>query len=213
VLSMVLLLLIAYPLAYLISFKAGKWEIPFLLALAVSDELNPLIRIYAWRTVLGRNGLINTVLEGIGVISEPLDWLIFTKFAVVIVLTASWLPYAVIPLYAAMKTIDRRVLEAARDLGSGWWTTFRRIVLPLTAAGFLATVVIVFIPIISDFAAPALVGGTSGRMMASVIEELFLGRGQWGVGSALTFVLLGASGIVVWASYKIANVGKIGVSG
>lgn len=212
VLSMVLLLLIAYPLAYLIAFKVEKWEVPLLLALALSDELNPLIRIYAWRTVLGRNGLINAVLEAVGVIAKPLDWLIFTKFAVVIVLTASWLPYAVIPLYAAMKTIDRSVLEASRDLGSGWWTTFRKIVFPLTAAGFLATIVIVFIPIISDFAAPALVGGTSGRMMASVIEDLFLGRGQWGVGSALTFVLLTTSGLVVWVSYKIANVGNVGTN-
>ncbi len=208
-LSMVLLLVIAYPLAYLLAFKVGRWEVPLLLALALSDELNPLIRIYAWRTVLGRNGLVNTILIQLHLIDQPLDWLIFTKFAVVIVLAASWLPYAVIPLYAAMKTIDRRVLEAARDLGAGWWTTFRSIVFPLTAAGFLATVVIVFIPIISDFAAPALVGGTSGRMLASVTEDLFLGRGEWGIGSALTFVLLAASGLVVWISYKLTDISRL----
>ncbi len=209
VLSMVLLLVIAYPLAYLLAFKVGRWEVPLLLALALSDELNPLIRIYAWRTVLGRNGLVNTVLTQLRLIDQPLDWLIFTKFAVVVVLTASWLPYAVIPLYAAMKTIDRRVLEAARDLGAGWWTTFRSVVFPLTAAGFLATIVIVFIPIISDFAAPALVGGTSGRMLASVTEDLFLGRGEWGIGSALTFVLLAASGLVVWFSYKLTDLSRL----
>ncbi|HHC09385.1 MAG TPA: ABC transporter permease [Actinobacteria bacterium] len=213
VVSMVLLLAIAYPLAYLIAFRVGaRWEVPLLLALALSDELNPLIRIYAWRTVLGRNGLVNTALEALGVIDAPLDWLIFTKFSVVVVLTASWLPYAVIPLYAAMKTIDPRVLEAARDLGAGWWVTFRKVVFPLTAAGFLATIVIVFIPLISDFAAPALVGGTSGRMLASVIEDLFLGRGQWGVGSALTFVLLAASGVVVWLSYRIADMNSLDTS-
>ncbi len=211
--AMILLLAIAYPLAYLIAFRVGaRWEIPLLLALALSDELNPLIRIYAWRTVLGRNGLINTVLEALGIIQAPLDWLIFTKFSVIVVLTASWLPYAVIPLYAAMKTIDGRVLEAARDLGAGWWVTFRKVVFPLTAAGFLATIVIVFIPLISDFAAPALVGGKSGRMLASVIEDLFLGRGQWGVGSALTFVLLAASGAVVWLSYKIADMNSLDTS-
>ncbi len=212
VISMAVLLAIAYPLAYLIAFKVGRWEVPLLLALALSDELNPLIRIYAWRTILGRNGVVNTILQQLNLIDEPLDWLIFTKFSVVVVLTASWLPYAVIPLYAAMKTIDRRVLEAARDLGAGWWTTFQKVVFPLTAAGFLATIVIVFIPIISDFAAPALVGGKSGRMLASVIEDLFLGRGQWGIGSALTFVLLAASGFVVWLSYKITDISKLDTS-
>jgi len=131
---------------------------------------------------------------------------------VVIVLTASWLPYGLIPLYAAMKAINRSVPEATRDLRSGWWTTFRKIVFPLTPAGFLATIVIVFIPIVSDFAAPALVGGTSGRMMASVIEDLFLGRGRWGVGFALTFVLLATSGLAVWVLYKIANVGNVGTN-
>ncbi len=210
--SMVILLVLAYPLAYFIAMKVGRWEVPLLLALALSDELNPLIRIFGWRTILARNGLVNTVLQGIGITHAPLDWLLFTRFSVVLVLTASWMPYAVIPLYAAMKTIDPRVLEASSDLGAGWFTTFRYVIFPLTATGFVATMVIVFIPIVSDFATPGLVGGTSGRMLASVIEDLFTRRGEWGVGSALTFLLLVVSGLVVYLSYRIARVRNLDTS-
>jgi spermidine/putrescine transport system permease protein len=207
--AMLVLLLIAYPLAYVIAFKSGKWEIPLLLMLVLSDELNPLIRIFAWKTVLGRKGVINTVLEWLNVIDEPIEWLLFTKFTVVVVLSVSWLPYTVLPIYAAMKTIDKELLEAAQDLGAGWWTIFRRILLPLTAAGFMATVIIVFIPILSDYAAPVLVGGTEGIMISAIIGEEFLARGQWGIGSALTFVLLAVSSVIVWLSYKLTNVKRL----
>ena len=178
--AMIVLLLVAYPLAYVIAFRSGKWEIPLLLMLVLSDELNPLVRIFAWKTVLGRQGVVNTFLEWLGVISEPLEWLLFTKFTVIVVLSVSWLPYTVIPIYAAMKTIDPELIEASQDLGAGWWTMFRKILLPLTAAGFMATVIIVFIPILSDYAAPVLVGGTEGIMISTIIGEEFLGRGQWG---------------------------------
>lgn len=211
--AMAVLLLIAYPVAYVIAFKAGKWEIPFLLMLVLSDELNPLIRIFAWKTILGRQGIVNEALLWVGAIDQPLEWLLFTKFTVVVVLAASWLPYTVIPIYAAMKTIDKSLLEAAQDLGAGWWTTFRKLLLPLTAAGFLASIILVFIPILSDYAAPTLVGGTEGVMIATIIGDEFLERGQWGVGSALTFVLLAVSGLMVWISYKLANVKRVQVAG
>lgn len=211
--AMVVLLLIAYPVAYVIAFKSGKWEIPFLLMLVLSDELNPLIRIFAWKTILGRQGLVNNLLEALGIINEPLDWLLFTKFTVVVVLAAGWLPYTVIPIYAAMKTIDRSLIEAAQDLGSGWWTTFRTVLLPLTAAGFMASIILVFIPILSDYAAPTLVGGTEGTMIATIIGDEFLERGEWGKGSALTFVLLAISGLLVWLSYKLANVRRVQAAG
>lgn len=210
--AMIALLVIAYPVAYVIAFKAGKWEIPFLLMLVLSDELNPLIRIFAWKTILGRQGLVNGALEWLGLVDQPVEWLMFTKFTVIVVLAASWLPYTVIPIYAAMKTIDGSLIEAAHDLGAGWWTTFRKLLLPLTAAGFLASIILVFIPILSDYAAPALVGGTEGVMIATIIGDEFLERGQWGVGSALTFVLLAVSGLMVWLSYKLANVKRVQVT-
>ena len=131
----------------------------------------------------------------------------------IVVLATGFLPYAVLPIYAAMKTIPRSLLEASRDLGSNWFATFRKIVVPLTAPGFLAVMVIVYLPILSAFAAPALVGGTDGFMLSSLIEEEFLNRGEWGIGSALSLVLLVASGVIVFASYKIANVKRLGTGG
>ena len=211
--AIIVIMAIAYPLAYMIAFRSGNWEIPFLLALVLADGLNPLIKIHAWRPVLGRNGIINSVLERAGLIDQPIEWLIFTKFSVIVVLATGFLPYAVLPIYAAMKTIPRSLLEASRDLGSNWFATFRKIVVPLTAPGFLAVMVIVYLPILSAFAAPALVGGTDGFMLSSLIEEEFLNRGEWGIGSALSLVLLVASGVIVFASYKIANVKRLGTGG
>ena len=209
VIAMLVIFLISYPLAYFIAFRARGWEIPLLLILALSDELNPLIRIFAWKVVLGREGVINTFLTWTGIVDEPLEWLIFTKFSVIVVLSAGWIAYAVLPIYGAMKTIDVAVLEGAQDLGAGWFTTWRKVLLPLTATGFLATIIIVFVPILSDFAAPALVGGTEGVMLSTVIEEEYLTRGDWGVGSALTFALLLASAGIVWLSYRISNVKRL----
>lgn len=209
VVAMTVIFLIAYPLAYFIAFRAGRWEIPLLLILALSDELNPLVRIFAWKTVLGRQGVVNSILQWLGIIDEPLEWLLFTKFTVIVVLSAGWIAYAVLPIYAAMKTVEPDALEAAHDLGAGWFTTWRKVLLPLTATGFLATIIIVFVPIMTDFAAPALVGGSEGVMLSTVIEEEFITRGDWGVGSALTFAMLVASAGVVWLSYKIAHVRRL----
>lgn len=205
------IIVIAYPLAYLIAFKSGNWEVPFLLALVLADGLNPLIKIHSWRPVLGREGLINTVLEATGIIDQPLDWLILSRFAVIVVLVTGFLPYAVIPVYAAMKTIPKDLLEASRDLGSNTLVTFLKVVVPLTGAGFLTVMIIVFLPILSAFAAPALVGGTDGFMLSSLIEDEFLNRGEWGIGAALSIVLLAASGVFVWLSYKLANLKRIEV--
>ncbi len=209
VVAMTVVFSIAYPLAYFIAFRARGWEIPLLLILALSDELNPIVRIFAWKVVLGREGVINTFLGWLGLIDDPIEWLIFTQFSVIVVLSAGWIAYAVLPIYGAMKTIDPAVLEGAQDLGAGWFTTWRKILLPLTATGFMATIIIVFVPILSDFAAPALVGGTQGVMLSGVIEEEYLTRGDWGVGSALTFALLLASAGIVWLSYKISNVKRL----
>ena len=116
---MLIQLAIAIPLAYVLAYKAGKFELGLLLFLVLADELNPMVRIYAWRMLLGREGLINSALMEIGLIDAPIDALLFSKFAVIVVLSTSYLTYTVIPIYAAMKAIDRNIFEAARDLGVG----------------------------------------------------------------------------------------------
>ena len=117
--AMIIQLAIAIPLAYVLAYKAGRFELGLLLFLVLADELNPMVRIYAWRMLLGREGIINSALMEVGLIDAPIDALLFSKFAVIVVLSTSYLTYTVIPIYASMKAIDRNMFEAARDLGAG----------------------------------------------------------------------------------------------
>lgn len=207
--AMVIQLIIGVPLAYVMAFKAGRFEIPMLLGIVVLDELNPVVRIYAWRMLLGRNGIINGTLEWLGIIDQPIDALLFNKFAVIVVLSTGWITYTIIPLYAAMKAIDPRLFQAAQDLGAGWWTITRRILLPLAAPGIFVAVLLVYIPLFTDFAAPSLVGGTSGYMLGQAVNDLILEQGDLARGSALSFMLLMASAIIAIVAYRLARINRL----
>jgi spermidine/putrescine transport system permease protein len=200
--AMICQLLIAFPLSYFIAFKAGRWELPLLLLLVLVDELNPIVRIYAWRMLLGREGLINDFLMWTGLVDAPLDWLLFTKFSVILVLSTSWVNYCAIPIYASMKAINPSLFEAATDLGAGWFTRWRRILLPLAAPGVFVAVILVYIPLFTDFATPGLVGGTSSYMLGNTVADLMVAIGDWGGGAALSLLLLTAmAGISVLAYF------------
>lgn len=211
--SMAVMLAIAIPLGYLLAFRAGRAELPLLLLLVLSEELNPIVKVYAWRMLLGREGLINDALMALGVISRPIDALLFSDLAVVIVLSASWIAYTTIPIYASLKAIDPSLLEAAGDLGAGLVTTFRKLILPLAAPGIFVSLILVYIPLFSVFATPALVGGTSGYMIGNVIQEQILELGNWGVGSALGVILLLVSGLLAVLSYRLSRLNRVGVTG
>jgi spermidine/putrescine transport system permease protein len=207
--AMVIQLLLAVPLAYVLAYKAGRWEIPLLLFFVLADELNPMVRIYAWRMLLGREGLINEALLDIGLIEQPIDALLFSKFAVIVVLSTSYLTYTVIPIYAAMKAIDRNLFEAARDLGAGWWTTFRRVLLPLIAPGIFIALLLVYIPLFTDFASPALVGGTEGYMLGNVVNDLVLASGDLNGGAAMSILMLLAAGVFAAIAYRLAKIRQL----
>jgi spermidine/putrescine transport system permease protein len=207
--AMLVQLAIAIPIAYVLAFKAGKWELPLLLFLVLADELNPMVRIYAWRMLLGREGLINEGLQRIGLIDHPIDALLFSKFAVIVVLSTSYLTYTVIPIYGAMKAIDKNLFEAALDLGSGWWTTARRILLPLIAPGVFVALLLVYIPLFTDFASPTLVGGTSGYMLGQVVNDLVLESGDLNGGAAVSLLMLLASAIFALVAYKLARIRQL----
>lgn len=207
--AMVVQLVIGVPLAAVMAFKAGRFEVPLLLGLVVLDELNPVVRVYAWRMLLGRNGIINRFLETIGVIDQPIDALLFNEVTVVVVLSTGWITYTVIPLYAAMKAIDRKLFEAAADLGAGWWCMLRRILLPLAAPGIFVAVLLVYIPLFTDFATPTLVGGTSGYMLGQAVNDLILKQGDLAQGAALSNLLLLASGVVAAIAFRLARINKL----
>jgi spermidine/putrescine transport system permease protein len=207
--AMVIQLIIAVPLAYVLAFKAGRFELGMLLFLVLADELNPMVRIYAWRMLLGREGLINSALLEIGLIDAPIDALLFSKFAVIVVLSTSYLTYTVIPIYAAMKAIDRNLFEAARDLGAGWFTTSRRVLLPLIAPGIFVALLLVYIPLFTDFASPALVGGTEGYMLGNVVNDLVLESGDLNGGAAMSMLMLGAAAIFAVVAYRLTKIRQL----
>ncbi len=207
--AMLVQLIVAVPLAYVIAFKAGRWQVPILLFLVLADELNPMVRIYAWRMLLGREGLINEGLMSIGIISQPIDALLFSQFAVTVVLSTSYLTYTVIPIYGAMKAIDGNVFEAARDLGAGWWTTTRRVLLPLIAPGIFISLLLVYVPLFTDFASPALVGGTSGYMLGNVVNDYVLEAGDLNRGAAMSIIMLVLSALFALVAYRLARINRL----
>jgi spermidine/putrescine transport system permease protein len=207
--AQLLMLVIGVPLAYVMAFKAGKWELLILLLLVLADELNPIIKIYAWRIVLGKEGIINSFLISVGLIKAPIAWLLFDRFAVIVTLAASWITYTTIPIYAAMKAINPSLFEAAVDLGASWWTQARRVLIPLAAPGFFIAMILVYIPLFTDFVTPTLVGGVNSYMLGNAANDLILGINNWGEGSALNLILLVLSIVLSVIAYYLARLNRI----
>ncbi|MEZ5077643.1 MAG: ABC transporter permease [Solirubrobacterales bacterium] len=204
--AMLAQLVVGVPLAYVLAYRAGRFELPLLLALVLADELNPMVKIYAWRMLLGREGLINEALTSIGLIDAPIDALLFNKFSVIVVLSTSYLTYTVIPIYASMKAVDAGLFEAARDLGAGWFTSFRRVLLPLIAPGIFIALLLVYVPLFTDFAAPTLVGGTSGYMLGNVVSDLVLENGNLNAGAAMSFLMLIGAALFSLLAFQLSRI-------
>jgi spermidine/putrescine transport system permease protein len=181
---------IAYAFAHAIRFHLRRFQEPLLFLIIVACFSGYLVRIYAWRTILGEEGIINRVLQLVGVIGQPLGFLLFNRLAAVIVLTNFLLPFAVLAIYASLQDIRESEIEAARDLGAGAFTAFRRVTLPLAWPGIFAAFAISFILAAGDYLTPQLVGGTSGSMIGRVIANTFTTSFNWPRGAALSFVLL-----------------------
>lgn len=202
--AMILMLAIAIPLGYYMVFRSGKWELFILLSLVLADELAPVVKIYAWQTILGREGVMNWVIPG-----QPISWLLFSRFAVVVTLAATYITYTTIPIYAAMKAIDPSMFEAAVDLGAGWWTQARKILIPLAAPGIFIAMILVYIPMLTDFVTADIVGGTGSYMMGQRVRDLILSGGDWGSGAALNFVMLVVSIVMSVIAYWLARLNRI----
>jgi spermidine/putrescine transport system permease protein len=202
--AMVIMLAISIPLAYFMVFRAGRWELFLLLSLVLADELAPVVKVYAWQVILGRNGIVNWVIPG-----PPKSWLLFSPFAVIVTLSASYITYTTIPIYAAMKAIDASMFESAIDLGAGWWVQARRILIPLAAPGIFIALILVYIPMLTDFVTADIVGGTGSYMMGQRVRDLILGAGDWGAGSALNLVLLVLSVVFSLVAYWLGRLNRI----
>jgi ABC-type spermidine/putrescine transport system permease subunit I len=202
--AMAIMLAIALPLAYFMVFRAGRWELFILLSLVLADELAPVVKIFAWQVILGRQGIMNWLIPG-----PPIEWLLFSRFAVIVTLAATYITYTTIPIYASMKAIDPSMFESAVDLGAGWWTQARKILIPLSAPGIFVAMILVYVPMLTDFVTADIVGGTGSYMMGQRVRDLILSLGDWGAGAALNFVLLVLSLVFSLAAYRLGKLNRI----
>ncbi|MBC7476550.1 MAG: ABC transporter permease [Pseudorhodobacter sp.] len=176
---------LAYPMAYFISFNvAPARKSIWLFLITIPFWTSYVIRVFMWNAILGFSGVLNSILMGAGLVSEPLN-MTFSMQAMVITLAHSFAPFAILPIYVALEKIDRSLLEAGQDLGETRFATFLRVTLPLSMSGVVAAVLIVFIPTIGDYVTPKLVGGAKFPMIANAIEVLMLKGDNKPLGSAI----------------------------
>src|SRR5438477_3656248 len=189
-----IIVLLAYPLAYYLALSGTKRKYILLLLLIAPFLTSYLLRVLAWKVILGNQGAVNTFLFWTGLRSpgHPLSELLYSRFAVMLVLGYVWLPFVALPIFVSLESLDVRLLEAASDLGANRWQAFRRVTLPLSLSGVVAAFLFVFIPTVGEFITPSLVGGTSGYMYGNQIVDLFgTGFPDWETGSVLALFLLG----------------------
>jgi spermidine/putrescine transport system permease protein len=178
--------LLAFPVAYFVSFHVDpSRKSLWLFLITIPFWTSYLIRVFLWKVILGYNGVVNSGLMGLGIISEPLQWINYNVGAVVVTLAHAYAPFAILPIFVALEKIDRSLLEAGQDLGESRFMTFLRVTLPLAMPGVIASVLIVFIPTIGDFVTPQLVGGPEGRMVANLIQLQYMKLDNFPLGSAI----------------------------
>jgi spermidine/putrescine transport system permease protein len=183
-------LLLGYPLAYFLSFHAGARKDLLYQLVIIPLWVSYLVRAYAWKTILGTDGVLNTLLQFFHITRHPVDSLLYSPFAVVLTLTHIYTPFVVLPIYAAMEHVPRNLVEASHDLGASPTQTFWRVVFPLSAPGMVAGATFAFVLSLGDFLAPQLLGGPSGIMISNIVVSLFGAAYNWPLGAAISFCIL-----------------------
>jgi len=196
--STAICLLMGYPAAYIIS-KADLSRRNTLLFLCILPMwMNMLLRTYAWMTILGNNGIINNIFSFLGL---PRVNMLYTRGATIMGMVYNFLPFMVLPIYTALSKMDTGILEAADDLGANRYVKFRKVILPLSMPGVISGIVMVFMPAVSTFIIPQLLGGNKNMMIGNLIEKLFILNGDWNFGSAISIVMM----VIILISMSIMN--------
>jgi spermidine/putrescine transport system permease protein len=185
--------------AFGVRFRAGRYADVLVLATLLTLFGGYLVKIYAWKSILGADGIINQGLMRLDLIGAPLPWLLYNRGAVVLTLVHFLLPFAILPLYAALRNVSTAGIEAARDLGATSAQTFWRVVLPQCRAGIISAFTFIFLLAAGDYVTPLFLGGSAGSMLGQFIALEFSTRFNWPAGAAMSFGLLGASAIVLVA--------------
>jgi len=186
----ILSLLLGYPLAYYMSFHAGVGKDLLYQLVIVPLWVSYLVRGYAWKTILGSDGVLNGFLQYLHLTKEPVSFFLYSPFAVILTLTHIYTPFVFLPLYASLEHIPHNLIEASHDLGAGPRATFFRVILPLSLPGLLAGATFAFVLTLGDFLGPMLVGGPSSIMIANIVQSLFGTAYDWPLGASIAVCIL-----------------------
>jgi spermidine/putrescine transport system permease protein len=207
ILTTLISLLIAYPIAYYLARRVYRYRIALLMLVIMPLWTSYLVRTFAWLLILGRNGIINQTLVGTGLADAPIEWLLYSEVAVVVALVHIYMPFMVLPIFAVLERFDEKLLEAAYDLGAGRIKSFFTITLPLSRPGIVAGCIFVFVPAMGAYVTPEIVGGTDGLMLGNIIAKQFGGTFEFPFGSALTILMVGVVAIFAITVFRLNRVG------
>lgn len=196
---------VAYPIAYYIARFGGAYKNQLAILVMIPFWTNFIVRIYGWKIILGSKGVVNSGLIAIGVLQEPVTWIINTKFSIWLGLTYLWLPFMILPLYSSLEKIDSTIIEAAYDLGASRFAVFRRIILPLSIPGLVGGTMFVFIFSMGAYIVPAMLGGGELFVGTRIAYEFGIG-GDWPMGAALGSVLMLVVAGLLWSLLGYVNV-------
>ncbi|WP_370737924.1 ABC transporter permease [Roseovarius litorisediminis] len=182
--------LLCYPMAYFVAFHIHRNKMIWIVLITLPFWTSYLLRVFAWKVVLGYEGVINSALMTLGLIKTPLEFLLYSQSAVVITLAHAWAAFAILPMYVSLEKIDKSLLEAATDLGDGPVWRFFRITLPLSLPGVISASLLIFIPTTGDYITPALLGGPDGAMIGNLIQKQFGAINNWPMGATLSIILM-----------------------
>ena len=196
-------LLLGYPPAYYMSFHAQLRKDLLYQLVIVPLWVSYLVRGYAWKTILGSDGVLNGFLQYLHFTKEPVSFFLYSPFAVILTLTHIYTPFVFLPLYASLEHIPRNLIEASYDLGADRRATFFRVILPLSIPGLLAGATFAFVLTLGDFLAPMLVGGPSSIMIANIVQSLFGTAYDWPLGAAIAVCILGFTIALLFATERL----------
>ncbi len=205
----ILTVLFSYPMAYYVAFHVHRRKLVWIILITLPFWTSYLLRVFSWKVILGYNGAINSGLKALGLIEQPLEFLLYSPTAIVITLAHAWAAFAILPIYVSLEKIDRSLLEAAADLGDGPVARFLRVTLPLSLPGVIAASLLIFIPTVGDYITPTLVGGPDGIMIANMIQVQFGRVNDWPMGAALAICMMVIVGLIsvayIWMSRKMTE--------
>lgn len=196
--STAICLLLGYPAAFIISSAPISRRNTLLFLCILPMWMNMLLRTYAWMTILGNNGILNNFFSFLGL---PKVNMLYTRGATVMGMVYNFLPFMILPIYTALSKMDKGLLEAADDLGANRKTVFRKIILPLSMPGVISGIIMVFMPAVSTFIIPQLLGGNKNMMIGNLVEKLFILNGDWNFGSAISIVMM----LIILLSMSVMN--------